>query len=424
MSQHDEITKIEQLTPEQEAMFPPWVEKWTKIGLSTEPADFTKAFRAIRCLYKQSNLDSVPIAAVSSPIVGALAASLLAVIVPGLRKLFKAVDEQFDLGDWPKPNYDAREDLDSLAIKTFPTTVQKTLSNITDDWVACDDPNVLASVDMIANAVLEEEWLPRINKVSELKGFEVANRLNLKSALQFSQIYRDAMLKETLEWHAWYGGQFWCAFAAWATFFRDCLNVSVPQIEHEANLCESAGYIWPNEAFCLVCERPRRLTVVNDRLDDGDGPAMEYPDEWQLWFIGGVRMPDKKIVLAPETITLDQIEKEQNEEVKRTMINRWGGRDENGEMRPNIVGWTKYINESGAVKLDERRNEVENTMELLAKTKASNMVILISHCPSTGRNYALEVPATVKTCEEAQGSLQQGNTLTQGGKPFTIVGRS
>jgi len=426
MADHDEITKIESLTPEQEAQFPGWVEKWTIIGLSTEPADRPKAMTAVRGLYRQSSLEQVPIGWVSSPIVGALAASLLSVIVPGIRKILTALDEQFGLGEFPKVDYSAPEllKLDELASEKFGQPRPRTLENVSDDWVACDDIHVVHAVDVIANAIMQAEYLPRLNAIAK-KAPEQANVAAVAATLEIAALMRDTMMKEQLEWHAWYGGQFWCAFAAWATFFRDVLHVKVPQIEHEANLCESAGYIWPNEGFCLICERPRRLTVVNDRLDDAEGPAMEYPDGWQLWFIGGVRVT-KQIVMEPEKLTLQQIMEEQSEEVRRIMINRWGGRDAQGEMRPNIEGWTRFINEAGAEQLDKRDNEIENTEELLVKTPG-NMVLFISHCPSTGRHYSLEIPSDLSpmTCEQAQRSLQSGNSLTQSQPDaMRIVGRS
>ena len=49
--------KITKLTEEQEARFPEFVEKWVKIGLSTEPADFEKATEAALKAYKFCNLE-------------------------------------------------------------------------------------------------------------------------------------------------------------------------------------------------------------------------------------------------------------------------------------------------------------------------------------------------------------------------------
>jgi hypothetical protein len=49
---------IEQLTLEQTARFPEFIDKWTKIGLSTEPADRPRAEAAVRLMYKIGGLPS------------------------------------------------------------------------------------------------------------------------------------------------------------------------------------------------------------------------------------------------------------------------------------------------------------------------------------------------------------------------------
>ena len=51
------MEKITELTPEQESRIPEWIEKWVKIGLSTEPADFDKAIAAAKKAYSLCGLD-------------------------------------------------------------------------------------------------------------------------------------------------------------------------------------------------------------------------------------------------------------------------------------------------------------------------------------------------------------------------------
>ena len=48
--------KIESLTAGQEARLPEFVERWTQIGLSTEPADRPRAESAIRKMYVLAGL--------------------------------------------------------------------------------------------------------------------------------------------------------------------------------------------------------------------------------------------------------------------------------------------------------------------------------------------------------------------------------
>lgn len=47
---------IDSLTPEQEARFPEFVDKWTEIYMSTEPCDFEKAKEAAKLAYKLAGL--------------------------------------------------------------------------------------------------------------------------------------------------------------------------------------------------------------------------------------------------------------------------------------------------------------------------------------------------------------------------------
>lgn len=49
------VKRIDSISPEQEARFPEWVEKWTKIGLSTERADVERATVAVKKLYEIIN---------------------------------------------------------------------------------------------------------------------------------------------------------------------------------------------------------------------------------------------------------------------------------------------------------------------------------------------------------------------------------
>jgi hypothetical protein len=63
----EEKKKIEQLTEEQKARFPEFVEKWTKIGLSTEPTDKATAEEGARKAYEIAGVKCPPIHWCRSP---------------------------------------------------------------------------------------------------------------------------------------------------------------------------------------------------------------------------------------------------------------------------------------------------------------------------------------------------------------------
>ena len=68
---------IEKLTPEQEARFPEFVQKWTAYGLSTAPANRADAERAIAMMYKRANLKPPTVVWCGSPMGNALTRALV-----------------------------------------------------------------------------------------------------------------------------------------------------------------------------------------------------------------------------------------------------------------------------------------------------------------------------------------------------------
>jgi hypothetical protein len=62
------MKRIESLTPEQLARFPEFIERWTKIGLCTEPADRPRAEAAVALAYKRAGMDAPHVVWCGSPL--------------------------------------------------------------------------------------------------------------------------------------------------------------------------------------------------------------------------------------------------------------------------------------------------------------------------------------------------------------------
>lgn len=181
-----------------------------------------------------------------------------------------------------------------------------------------------------------------------------------------------------------------------------------PAIEKLLPLMELAtvcGWWSAYDKNCILQDRHSEIHFNdNDQLHNTDGPAVAWRDGTKLWYINGVEV-DEQIVMRPETQTLQQITKEENMEIKRIRAERYG--------------WVKYLTGVGAKKIDSRENPIEYTHECLYSTQDSNKPartrdndnmgnILLCVCPSTGKDFALEVPPTTRTCEEAQAYLSSG----------------
>ena len=108
----------------------------------------------------------------------------------------------------------------------------------------------------------------------------------------------DAVGDAKLSWHYWLGGQLWVGgwwgSPAFVSFLREVCGLKLDKdIEERADiyqgLCESANYIWPNTHFIMICARPAIIMRDNQgRLHSEVGQAIEYPDGWGLYMLGGV----------------------------------------------------------------------------------------------------------------------------------------
>jgi hypothetical protein len=113
--------------------------------------------------------------------------------------------------------------------------------------------------------------------------------------------------------------------------------------------------------------------------------------------------------MHPETQAIEQINSEANAEIKRIRIERYS--------------WERYLKDTNATVIDTRDNFVEGTKEALMQ--AGDIRVLVCHCPSTGRVYAMEVPVATSNCQAAQEYLWSGSSLlSQVGGKLNIIGRS
>ena len=198
-------------------------------------------------------------------------------------------------------------------------------------------------------------------------------------------------------WSIW-----WRAWAGWYAG-AEILGVQfdADTLRDLTQWAKCVPFVAMHDGLWVVSDNPVAIHWQDAELHREDGPSVEYADGWALWSLDGVRV-NEQIVMHPETQTIEQIADEENEEVRRICIDRYG--------------WLRYLQDTDSTIIDERRNDIEATYEILADTQVGQR--LITHCPSTGRRYSLALPGErVSTCEEAQQRLW-------GDRGVTIIGRT
>jgi hypothetical protein len=156
-----------------------------------------------------------------------------------------------------------------------------------------------------------------------------------------------------------------------------------------------------DEVYVSRCVKSVSINEDN-QLHNTEGPCLtfhdstgEFAEECKIWYINGVQVTEQ-IVMDPKSQTMADILGEENEEVKRIRIEQYG--------------WSEFLKEVDAKLLDQNEDAVAGTEEFLFEIDqdGTNLRALLCICPSTGKEFVLEVPPDTKDCQSAQVWLSGG----------------
>ena len=305
------VAKIDALTKEQTALFPEYIDRWTHIGLSTEPANRPAAEEGVRQAYAVAGLPPPRIVWCSSPLAMALTRAVV-------QKLPDAAP-----GD-----------------------------SVGDSLWDSVGASVWASVGASVRASV---W---------------------------ASVWDSGYGQHDANWIGFYG------------YFRDALGLTAQtdKLNGLRLLTENAGWYLPHEYICWISER---TSVVHQdsrhRLHCETGPALSYPDGWSLYRWHGVEVPGW-VIERPDTITLEAIRTEQNAEVRRVMLLKYG--------------LDRYLTDTDAVAID-RDHDLHGPRTLYRMQDAMGPIAVVRLTNSTPepdgsrKLYTFRVPPDTKTCRAA-----------------------
>lgn len=251
------------MTEAQKAKFEEWRKKWTKIGLSTAPADKERAERGFRGHYEKAGIKwPGRVVWVDSPLVLSAAAPIAALM------------------------YEAKG---SSRLADAAKATVEFVGDRLDKYT-----------DATTEAVRET--------CHGIGGYKAKNRDEVLSAI------RDL-------YYLYMGGQFWISYVMRATFDRDVLKKKV-EVGPREDTDTSCGWWWPHEQFVIACNRPRLISLDDrERLHNESGPSMEWRDGWGIYAWHGIVVEPKYITA---TVTPEWIDTERNMERKRILLERFG----------------------------------------------------------------------------------------------------
>lgn len=166
----------------------------------------------------------------------------------------------------------------------------------------------------------------------------------------------------------------------------------VSQTKQMTDWSRSCPYVVsPVVGLVVVSRRPVEVHWDGETQNRLDGPVVRYADGFALYAIEDVVVPEQ-VVMAPHTLTVEQINAEPNDEVRRIMRQQFGE--------------DRYILESGAelIQFDTEQVGTGSRPRILVQQKDGSRW-LVGADGSTGRIYSMSVPATAATCQQAHEAI-------------------
>lgn len=343
------MLKINALTKEQEAELPEYCDKWLAIGLSTKPLDFGKAKEAVGLIYKTAGLQPPKTYfQVFSPLGGAILGAMLR-------------GGQVRGQVWDKVRDQLRNQV----------------------W------------DQVRDQVRDQVWDQVGDQVRGQVGDQVWNKVRDKVRGQVGDKVRDQLWDQLGDQ---VGDQLWdqvwgshdAPWLAFYDFFKNECNLEIcRKLTGLTELAKHCGWWAPYQNAVIL--QDRHSTLNRDgigRLHCEDGLACGYPDGWGVYAWHGVRVPER-IILKPDSITVQEIQKEENTEIRRVMLERYGEK--------------RYLEDSGAKIIHSSGNNVLYKQEI-PDDEPLVMVRVLNSTPEPDgslNTYFLRVPPQIADADAA-----------------------
>ena len=162
-----------------------------------------------------------------------------------------------------------------------------------------------------------------------------------------------------------------------------------------AEVSKSCGWWWSYENICIVSDRPKSVHFDEQwQLHNESGPALLFRDSYSVYANHNVRH-EGWFIEHPEQLSVEKIEAEDNAEIRRIMIEKFG--------------YARYLSDTGAKEIHQDQipigGGVDGVMMRSLIRDKRGMQFLCGHDGSTERIYFMPVDPDVKTCADAHFSI-------------------
>jgi len=298
------------LTPEEEIKMKAHVDLWITRAMRTDPIEADRIVPAIKSLYAVSGLKEPRVVIVPSPRVMAFAGGFASAIW----WMRKNPGNIFSYAATYAATHAATH-----AATYAATTAATDAATAAATYAATDDATYAAT-----HAATDAATRAATYAATHAATYAATRAADDKRLTRIVRFFLGCAAR----WYGPYqGGNMWPSYDCYLTAGRDVLGLKLPAHEKYQAWEQCAihgGFRWMHEEFCMVSDFPEILKKDDQNRPHAEGgPSHRWRDGWEIYFWHGVKV-SRQIIMAPETLTIDQVRKEENAEVRRVMIERMG----------------------------------------------------------------------------------------------------
>ena len=322
---------INKLTKEQESRFPEFVDKWKKIGLCTDRIDVNTAHLVSDFYYeKVIKAKKVPVIIMPSPLSVWYATCMLI----NREQVWGQVREQVEAKVWEQ----VKEQVEDSVVDSVRAQVRA----------------------QVGEQVRAQVW--------EQVGEQV-----------------EAQIGDFIR--PWIDGHLWASLFSFYNFFEEVVGIKykVGEKYHWFKKTAEIGLFYPLENFCVICDRPSKISIGRNGLHCDLAPSVEYTDRFAVYSLNGIRMKMEYVMTPASEISIETILTEQNIDIRRELIRK--------------VGLTKLIEKGKIIEKENGYTLIDMSPILISTDYAP---YLLMQNPSLEETFHLEgVDPECRTIQEA-----------------------
>lgn len=367
-----------------------FIEKWTAIGLSTEPIDRDWAERALACFYELAGLAEPWVVWAPCPVSALLSAAVYA--AAGSGEAYSEIRDRDDLARLVDrvTRFGLIVPREHLAYERLRDTIGRVVGRalrlraVTAS--GCNPALLLPVSSAFSAASRAARYAPIDPTLEKCLATLIAEPVDAASQEGFGGLLRrvlrqvtaglDERLRAAAEAHL--GSPLGLGLAAQLDFAHHVLRL--PLDRGFIELSEHCGLFWIADGLCFAAERPNHIKRdPADLLHSAEGPSIQFRSGWSWWHWHGSEI-NQEIIDAPERITIEAIEGMSARHLRRAMIERYRWGDE-------THGIPAFLRDAGAIRLDHDAAFGTLWRRALAGDEPLTIIEVVNRTPEPDGSY-------------------------------------